>query len=420
MLLKSTALCLLFVLQTQNLQAYTILDRQIPLDDYPPCCETCCETCCDPGCSPFWVAADYLNWKMSNSPRIPPLVFTGIYDSSVTPNLQTPGTTILLGNRTARDQGRSGGRFTLGYNFCSGQVYGTDVNYFFLAKESRSKSVQSNDFNENKITAQELPNNSYLAIPFFDATTNKESSVYIAKPGTFAGKATLKTTNWMQGAEWNFTRTVDLCCSCTNFQVSGLIGFRYWNFNDKLKFITHSPNTTTPDIFTTLDEFKTTNNFYGGQIGFDAECVFDCFSIDVKAKIALGGMNQKLVIKGSLFTNDFDNFGAVQEFSGGYLALPTNIGNFEKTQFAYIPEVDINFRYKFVDGFTLQIGYSFLYASKVFWAENQIDTHINPTQSVAINRSSSATLSGIPDPKPLKRSRDIWVQGFNVGLEYRF
>ena len=49
-------------------------------------------------------------------------------------------------------------------------------------------------------------------------------------------------------------------------------------------------------------------------------------------------MCEVAVINGHLVTNDYDDFTAVQTFSGGYFALPTNKGYHKRTRFAVIPE----------------------------------------------------------------------------------
>lgn len=415
-ILKVFACAFFLSSQTHFLQAYTLFDSQYLIDNCPGCdlCDDCSPWCYDP----FWMEAEYLFCKINDSPRIPPLVFTGIFDPAIIPTILTPGTSIVLGDRVIKDQGRSGGRFLLGYNFSFENIYSSEVSYIVLTKHRSSKSVRSNDYREDKVTFDEFPDNSYLAIPFLDATTGNLNSVFIAQPGSFAGRATVKTTNWMQGVEWNFTRVIGICSR--NMRLRAVAGFRYWNFNDKLKFFTFSPDTTTPDVFKTVDEFHVINNFYGGQIGFDAEYFLGCFSFNVKAKIALGGINQQLSIDGNLFTNDFNGFDEVIAFPGGYFAQQSNIGNFEKNRFAYIPEVNFNVKYQILDCFRFQLGYSFMYVSKVFWAEDQIDTVINPTQSVAINRSPFVQLSGPPRPKALRKTRDFWLQGFNAGFEYHF
>lgn len=391
------------------------------LEDYvlrDSSCNCCYDTCV---CSPFWIDFEYLYWKIKESPQTPPLVITGQFDASVTPIINTTGTKIVLGNRANHDHGRSGFKFSLGYCFGGERFYGTEVNYMFLARETHSHSVRSNDFRESKVTSQNLIANSYLAIPFFDVTTGKKSSVYIANPGVFAGEAILRISNSMQGVEWNFTALPDFPICCCNFRVQALIGFRYWNFKEKLTFTTHSPNTTTPDVFTTVDEFKTDNSFYGGQIGFNSKYIFGCFSCTLKAKVALGIMNQKLSIEGDLLTNDFDNFDAVVDIpAGGYFALLSNIGFYENDKFACIPEVNLNISYQICNCSHIHIGYTYMYVSRIFWAENQIDRHINPSQSPAITRAAPTGLTGIHRPKALLKSSDFWAQGFNIGFDYHF
>ena len=53
---------------------------------------------------------------------------------------------------------------------------------------------------------------------------------------------------------------------------------------------------------------------------------------------------------------------------------------------------------------SINIGYTFLYASHVLRATNQIDRRINPSQSVAITDSPSAKLVGQAKPKARLRS----------------
>lgn len=372
--------------------------------------------CCVPCCSPFWVDVEYLYWQIKRSPNIHPLVCTGIFDADITPNLQTSGTKIKLGDRSIEGDGNSGIKFSAGFNLCG--TYGLDASYTYLGKKTKTKSVQSNDFHDAKTHSDKLLPNSYLAIPFFDLSTLTESSVCIAKPKAFAGKAQLRVEHWMQGAECNFSMLMDTC-EC-DFQVRALTGFRYWNFHDELTFTTDSPSTVQADVFATVDQFKTNNSFYGAQVGLDTNytcCNFFCNAI---FKIAFGGMNERLRIKGALVTNDFNSFGPAIKYCGGCFAQNSNIGKYEKTQFAYIPEVNLNIGYRFCEGLSIKVGYTFIYVSKIWWAENQLNPKINPTQSAAMTRTATATLSGIDGPKALQKSRDFWVQGVNVGLNYQF
>jgi len=362
-----------------------------------PCCYDPCDTCCDR----FWVDADYLYWKIKDSPESVPLVVE-------VPLIPGPNTTVLGGSKI-KNNWRSGGKFALGYWFDDACCFGAEANYFFLAKGTRQSTVSSS-------AAPGSPN---LIIPFFNASTGLEDSTGLAIPGLYQGTATLKLSNRMQGAELNALMSIPYSCS-TSFGL--LAGFRWWNFDEHLTFATDSPfiPPNPLDVFTTVDKFHAENNFYGGQIGakFDYNC--DSFFLNVKAKVALGALYQKAEIDGEFVTNDFNGFGTTQTFAGGYFALPSNIGQHTKTRFSVLPEVNVNLGYAVTEHLRLQVGYSFLYVSNVLWAGNQIDRNINPTQSSAINNTPTPVLVGQASPSASLKSESLWVQGLNVGFEFKF
>ena len=169
----------------------------------------------------------------------------------------------------------------------------------------------------------------------------------------------------------------DLSNQC-GFDVTGLVGFRYWSFYENLTFNTNSPYIAVPaDVWETQDKFNAENNFYGGQLGIILNYDYCDFFINAKGKVALGAMCSELEIDGYLVTNEFDNYGDPQYFEGGFFTAPSNIGRHKKTNFSVIPEIDINLGYKFCDGIQLEIGYTAMYISNVLWAGKQIDPNIN-------------------------------------------
>jgi len=360
-----------------------------------------------PCCNRFWADAEYLYWKIKDSPAPPPLIVTGPTAAPL-PVLNGPGTSVVLGGKRIENHWRSGGKFTLGYWLDSCCQYGLEANYLFLPSGTRKDSVFSSG----------LPGSAILAAPFFDVTTGTESSVSVAIPGAFSGLATWKLTNRMQGAELNVVAKY-LSCGC-QLKYGLLAGFRYWNFDERFHFRTSSPNLGNPDVFITRDKFHTENNFYGGQIGAGVEYNCGGFFALAKAKVALGAMCEKVKISGELVTNDFNGFGPLQTFPGGYFALPTSIGHHRHTKFAVLPEAEIKLGYQFSDCFRVSVGYTFLYVSRVLRAAKQIDRNINPSQSAAILFVPGVALVGEARPRALSRSSDFWVQGANVGLEFTF
>ncbi len=131
-------------------------------------------------------------------------------------------------------------------------------------------------------------------------------------------------------------------------------------------------------------------------------------------------MVQDVDISGSLVTNDYTNFGPTQTFSGGYFALPTNIGSYSRTEFAVVPEVGLNIGWRINPQASIILGYSFMYASNVVRPGNQINRTINTTQSTAYTEDPAARLQGPAQPSFQFNDSNFWAQGINVGLSYRF
>jgi len=371
---------------------------------YDPCCESQvyyypCETneCCDR----FWVDAEYLYWKIKDCPEPTPLVFEGS-------KVLKSDSDVILGGKHIHTDWRSGGKFAVGYWFDDDKCWGGELNYFFLPNKSKRNTVSS-----------DLTTGSpHLRIPYFDVVSGKETSTDLSDPGSFSGTASLKLRNRMQGAELNIVKKLS---GFSGISVTALGGFRYWNFNEHLSFTTSSPFINPPiDTFVTKDRFSTENNFYGGQIGVLLAYNWCNFYLTAKGKVALGGMYERLKIDGSLATNDLDNFGDVQTFPGGYFALPTSIGKHKKTRFSVIPEVNVSLGYKLFDCAWLEVGYTFLYVSKVLRVGKQIDPNLNTSQSTTYTNNATPKLKGQASPRALHKTEGLWAQGLNVGVVVQF
>lgn len=360
----------------------------------------------------FWANAEYLFWEIQNPPEPVPLLvsssapFTGDVLSQL-------GTKVILGGKDVDLGWRSGGRFSLGYRSKADCKFSVEGNYFYLPKISTTSGVNSAD------------TQNYFFVPYINAQTGRGASVLVAIPSQYGGPVSLEVSNQMQGAEANgvgnvFCRkqgTVDL-----------LWGFRYLNFQEDLTFsssapyLISAPDPFDPDVFQIVDQFDTTNNFYGGQIGAKAEGIYERFFLQGIGKIALGAICGEVDIQGSFITNSFAGSGSApaSQYTGGYFAQPTNIGNHSKTSFSVIPEVAVNLGYKCSDWLRIQAGYTFIYVLNVLRAGNQIDQTINPSQSLAIQYSASPTLVGEARPKVLMSTCGLWTQGVSAGLEFRY
>jgi hypothetical protein len=319
-----------------------------------------------------------------------------------------PNSNVVLGGKDIGNDWRSGGKFGLGYWFDNSKRLGGEITYAFFPEQSKTRKVRSDA----------SPNSAVLAVPFFNVYTGANDFDPIAIPGDFQGTASLQSTSCMQSAEANAIVCMPADCG---IHITLLAGFRYWSYYETLKFRTSSPfiPPQVVDVYKTTDTFDGRNNFYGGQVGAKVEFKSNQCFVALTGKVALGTLHQRLGIKGHLKTNDFNGFGEVQTFPGGYFALPSNIGNHSRDVFATIPEGKISFGFE-SDIYRVEVGYSILYVNNVLWAGKMISKYINPTQSVAMTENPTPVLVGPKEPRSQFSSEKFWAHGLNVALEFNF
>lgn len=348
------------------------------------------------------LSLEYLYWRLKDSPELIPLVQSGTLDN--------PGTSLVMGGKSIDNHWRSGGQLSAEYWFDNAHELGTELKYFLLPTKSYNHTVESSG----------LLGSPYLRIPYFDVTTGLETTTNLSFPDVvlpYSGSATLTVSNKMQGFELNILIPKQ---SWRNFDVTLLSGFRYWNFNEKLIFTTKSPYIINPDVFETYDQFYTKNNLFGAQFGVDVKRTIADFFMDLEAKIALGAMYSESIIKGQFTSTDLNPAGYLQNFNGGYFALPSNIGTHSHTKLAMLPEFNFKFGYTVNEDFTLLLDYTFMYISKVLFAANQMSHSINPTQCYPIAYNANATLVGPAIPSADLKTESLWVQGISLGFTYQY
>ena len=207
-----------------------------------------------------------------------------------------------------------------------------------------------------------------------------------------------------------------------------LAGFRYLRLHEDLTYSTNFLNLPASAAFgpniaggfaDTVDQFTTTNNFYGGQLGLHGEWNWNRFFVDATAKVALGDVNEVTNINGSTFSNLVGDFVAVPSRTtvGGIFAQPSNIGNHSQNKFAVAPEADFTLGYQITSWMRVSAGYDLLYISQVARPGNQIDRDVNLTQSPV---QAMGALVGPSRPTFPGNSTDFWAQGVHVGLEFRY
>jgi hypothetical protein len=359
----------------------------------------CYEPCCQ-RCGVFWGRAEYLLWWVRGA-HIPPLVTTSPDGTPVGIAGVLPAAQILFGNDRINTDVNSGGRFTLGYWCDPCETLGIEDTFFFLGGGDDSFFAAS-------------AGSPILARPFFNTQTSAQDALLIAYPNIVIGSISVTSDQTIVGNEVNLRRGLYADC-CRRIDV--LAGYRFFHLAEGLHVssnTTAGPQATDPPPgtnFVTKDLFDTRSQFNGGQVGVNWQFTNGCWTFDVLAKLALGGVSQRVVINGSTVITPPDEDPSFNE--GGVLALASNSGNHNRTRFGVMPELGLNARYHWSPLWTVSVGYTFIGLTNVVRPGDQIDLRIDPDQLPPPIDSGTFPAFAFKDS-------DLWLQGINFALECCF
>ena len=117
-----------------------------------------------------------------------------------------------------------------------------------------------------------------------------------------------------------------------------------------------------PNSLAVQDNFSTTNQFFGPQIGGRLTYEQTWYSLQGFAKVAVGATQQLVNIDGlTTLVSPSGNSSA----AGGVLALPSNSGAHSQTVFGILPEFGFTVGINLTQHIQLQLGYSILLWNQV-------------------------------------------------------
>src|SRR5262249_45310509 len=160
----------------------------------------------------------------------------------------------------------------------------------------------------------------------------------VSFPGLVNGQVAVRAPSELWGLEANMV--CQWCCGC-NWRVDPLVGFRYLNLRESINvhedllFDPSAAMQLAGEIGSVSDRFATTNQCYGGQVGIEGRWQRERWTLDGRAKLAVGATQQSLLVAGSQEVVDPVTHMRTQ-FVGGLLALDSNIGRFDRTSFAVV------------------------------------------------------------------------------------
>ena len=345
----------------------------------------------------WWAQVDYIQWWMKGN-TVPSLVTTSPNgtlrdDAGVLPNAQT-----LFGGDSIDIGARHGGRVSFGRWFDDRHMGGVEFHFFGLSGDN------------SHYRAEGIGGSPILARPFLNVDSGQQDSAIISHPDVSDGwvQVESKSEAYSAGALWRRNWRYGPRC-----YIDFVAGYRFFKYRESLNVQDHI-STTAPGLFengTTLDSrdsFSTESDFHGMDVGLVTAYVEGPVELSAVTKLGFGGVRQVVKINGET-TIDTPSANPVTS-QGGLLALPTNIGTQSNTDFALLPELNINLKYQLTECLSFSIGYTLLYLTKAMRPGDQIDTSVNPTQL-----PGGGGLSGDPRPESRFHATPVWLQGLNYG-----
>jgi hypothetical protein len=240
----------------------------------------------------------------------------------------------------------------------------------------------------------------------------------VAFPGILSGSFSARDSSTLLGAgAW---LRYNLCCGgCA--RVDALLGYRYLRLTDRLGVTEELVSTDATNPFIPLgtqigvvDQFRTTNDFHGADLGLTGDFRCGPWVLEWLAKVAVGPNHGGLDVSGAT-TVTVPGF-APQTSAGGLLALSSNSGHFDRNRVAVVPELGVKLSYQVTPRLRALVGYDFLYWTDVVRPGGQIDTTVNPD----LLPPPALPVAGPNRPAPRLTTTDVWVQGISLGLEFRY
>ena len=406
-----------------------IIGGPIMSDGYvsPTCgaagCDSCGGGCGQSGCTScaacpcglpgrFWIRSEYLIW-WTEGMDTPALVTTSGAGASRTNAgvLGVPGTQTLFGDEAIFSDSRSGARFRIGKWCDQCNWIGFETEYFFLSDEDQN--FAGTDVGQT-----------IYARPFTNTILGREDSELVQFPGIVNGSIHVDTDTSL----WSISPRlrVNLACEklgnvCFNdpcrvggYRLDMLVGYRYLQLRDKVSvresLATVDPNN--PTYFNLQDNFNSSNDFHGADIGFLWEGYRGPWSLELVGRVGIGNSSQEVRISGS--TTATANNTSVTD-PGALLALESNIGTYTRDEFTVLPEASATLGYALSARSRFLVGYTFMYWPSVLRAGDHIDLNVNTDLIPPVQQTT-----GSQSPAFAFKDSGFWAQGLSLGLEYRW
>ncbi len=376
----------------------------------------------------WWLSADYMYSWLKKGPMPQPLVVTGSVIDDFPGALDQPNTVILCGGKNIDYQPFSAVRVSLGLWGGPEHRVGFEMGGFLLEQKATKYFASGG-----------ATGDPFIARPFINAQTGNENVYFVSQNFADPARTALMTGSieisnssrmwsWETNGLWNAWHGPIVTANLIG-------GFRSVGLRERFSVVESLRNVEAGggvlfggasvdpgSTVSTFDKFDCENTFYGGQIGARVVYKLGRFSLNLTGKAALGVMQQLVIIDGGTFVRNgtvgIDGRGILTDSAaGGVLAQTTNIGQHFQNKLAVVPEGAADFCFDVTDRVVVKLGYTFVYLNSVVRPGDQIDRTINPGSAPT---DAEFGTSGPNRPSFDFKTSRMWMQGVNLGVEFRY
>lgn len=391
-----------------------------PVIPCPPANRTCGQPGCGSLCgcrpcsSPIWFQWETLLYKVDgyNTPALVTRSPAGTAPTDIG-ILGRQSTSTIFGGNTLGDGLRVGGRLTGGFWFDKCRKVGLQGELFALT------GGDDDDFRTR------FGGNSIVARPFFNEATGQQDAEILNMPGVALGEFDANFSSRIYSAapalRFNLCCCGNQCDPCNPCSAQSqsrfdfLLGYRYFHVGETAQLYERfEPDNglfadgTSYEFF---DEYRTSNNFHGIELGFDWMRQRRRFYSQLTGTVALGQVNRRTEISG--FSNfDVPGFSS-GEFAGGFYSSAQEQGSTSDRGFAVLPQARIKIGYCITPSLRVFAGYDVLYLGSVVRPGSIIDTSIDPADLLVDQPAARRVQRDLPDD-------EFWMQGVSIGALWNF
>ena len=242
-----------------------------------------------------------------------------------------------------------------------------------------------------------------LGLRFFDTSANAENAFLVLLDPNLDGRLSVESELDIVASE---LYAKALFMEGSDYRVELVGGYSYFNIEDSLSINSSRTNTVTGRVVDVRDRFEATNNFHGGQIGFQTSIHKGPISLTSLTKVHMGNMRQLVNINGA-GQRRFLGVPGVETFDTGLYTVGTE-GRARQNEFAFAPEANFKLGYRMRNYVNFTVGYSFIYWNRVALSGDQFDG--------LVDQSRFQNPLAPPPQLPTVKDRGFFVHGIDFGV----